>query len=94
MLKPELVRAILGCIPNGQFFKVVFVKLNGETRELIGQMGVAKHVKGTGKRNPNPDVIGVYEQSKQEEGGDPPYRSFDINRVISISWGGCKLVEA
>lgn len=86
-LSPTIVRAILSTIPAGQFFSVRFETKSGSSRAMLAQVGVHKHVKGTGRRSYNPDIQVVYE--KDVVG----YRSFDVNRVYSLKTQG-SLVEA
>jgi len=84
----DVVQAVLGTIPNGQFFTVVFEKMStAELRTMVCQKGVKKHVVGTGESpsKKNPDLQGVYEQNKTG------YRSFNTKNVLYIKARGMEV---
>lgn len=69
---------------SGKIFNAIFVKKNGELREMTCRLGVTKHLKG-GERAYNPsdyDLVCVFDM--QAEG----YRSINLNTLQTLTIGG------
>ncbi len=71
---------------KGRFFKVRFVKRNGETREMACRCGVRKHVKGIGMPYDaaSKGLVVVFEPRIKQ------YRCFATERVTSFRCGAMK----
>ena len=68
---------------GGRFFGVKFTKKDGTPRTMNCKRVVKAAIKGTGKSKPSNDhIIPVYSNN------DRGYRSFDIDRLISLKMGG------
>ena len=67
---------------GGKFFGVKFTKKDGTPRTLNCKRVVKAAIKGTGKAKSNDHIIPVYSNN------DKGYRSFDIDRLISLKMGG------
>lgn len=85
----KISKAQLKEIVGNRFFTVTFYKKDGSTRVLNGRLGVSKDVKGTGRVKPD-HIVTVYENKPGRDNkgrftsNQGQYRSFDLNRVISI----------
>ena len=76
MLNPSEVRRL---IPKNGIFTVVFIKANGEQREMTCRLGVKKHLKGgTSTIKDHKNLVSVFDMKAGE------YRCFDINKVVCI----------
>ena len=68
---------------GGKFFGVKFTKKDGTPRTMNCKRVMKVAIKGTGKSKPsNDNIIPVYSNN------DRGYRSFDIDRLISLKMGG------
>lgn len=82
-LKALMTSALIKAIKNGQIFSVTFRKKDNSIRTLVGRKGVKKHLRGgESKIKKHENLVSVYDL--QAKG----YRSFDVNRVISLRAGG------
>lgn len=78
-----------------KFFTVTFYKKDGTPRVMTGRLGVSKGVKGTGKPKPD-NIVTVYETGYNRDAktgrfnkqGFQCFRSFDINRLVSVKVKG------
>lgn len=71
---------------KGNFFHVRFQKKDGSIRDMTCRREVKAYVKGTGKPAPE-NIIRVWEVDKDRKGAEA-YRSFDIDRLIEVHFGG------
>lgn len=67
---------------------VKFVKKNGEIRKIQFNPMDRQEIVGTGINSTNPDIIRVRDFSVAKNNGNGAWRSFDCNRVISITANG------
>lgn len=71
---------------GGKFFFVRFEKKDGTIREMTCRRKVKAYVKGGGVPA-SENIIRVWEVAKDRKGAEA-YRSFDIDRVIEVHFGG------
>ena len=67
---------------GGRFFGVKFTKKDGTPRIMNCKRIMKAAIKGTGQSKSNDHIIPVYSNN------DKGYRSFDIDRLISLKMGG------
>lgn len=77
----ECLKGLLG----GKFFKVSFIKKNGDLRDMNGRMGVSKYVKGTGHGIPDHANVGMYIPALET------YRKFNISRMKELTCGDIRI---
>jgi hypothetical protein len=71
-------------LAGNQIFSAVFIKKNGERREMVCRLGVKKHLKGgelaydAKARN----LLPVFDMQKED------YRMININTLIELKIGG------
>lgn len=83
MTRVDLTRVILNT--NGRIFRATFVKrTTGETRNLIGRLGVRKGIKGVGmKYNPlSKGLLTVFDMKKDN------FRHIDLGSLREVKFQG------
>lgn len=88
-LKPAVARDFINfVIPHEQIFTVTFIrKSDGGERVMNCRRGVHTGAVGAG-RKPNPNAITVFDLQIEE------YRSFNLDRVISVKGAGATLTAS
>ncbi len=71
---------------HGKFFTVVFLKKSGEMRHMVCRLAVAKHLKGSTRRQ-SPEARAVWDTVKRE------YRSFRYDRVVFATRGSISAIS-
>lgn len=87
MNRAETIREFLR-ESGSTIISVEFVKKNGEVRKIQFNPRDRQEIVGTGTNSTNPDIIRVRDFSIARENGQGAWRSFDANRVISITSNG------
>jgi hypothetical protein len=87
MTRSETIREFLQ-ESGSTIISVKFVKKNGEVRKIQFNPRDRQEIVGTGTNNTNPDIIRVRDFSIAHENGHGAWRSFDANRVVSITSNG------
>ena len=84
VMKRDDARKFLYDLVGGSIFTVVFVKKNGELREMNCRKGVKKYLTGAGaKYNPREyDLVFVYDLKKQA------YRTINISTLQTLRING------
>lgn len=87
MNRAETIREFLR-ESGSTIISVEFVKKNGEVRKIQFNPRDRQEIVGAGTNSTNPDIIRVRDFSIARENGQGAWRSFDANRVISITSNG------
>lgn len=87
MSRSQTIREFLQS-SGSTIISVEFVKKNGEIRKIQFNPRDRNEIVGIGTNNTNPDVIRVRDFKIARENGNGCWRSFDVNRVISITSNG------
>lgn len=82
MLNSRDLMSIIQYTAGGTFFRVTFVKKNGEIRNLVGRLGVTKHLVG-GQRTTDPSQFLIVWDT-QAKG----YRSVNKDSVVCVKIRG------
>ena len=87
MSRSQTIREFLQS-SGSTIISVEFVKKNGEIRKIQFNPRDRQEIVGTGTNNTNPDIIRVRDFSIARENGQGAWRSFEVNRVVSITSNG------
>lgn len=68
---------------------VRFIKKDGTVRRISFNPFDRSEIKGFGPTNPNPNIIRVRDFDIARSQGSGAWRSFDVNRILSIKSRGC-----
>ena len=77
-----LVTPAIKNIVGHKIFKAIFVKKNGEVREMNCRLEVKKHLKGGRDANDKKRYLTVYDLKSKG------YRNINLNTIVEIRCGG------
>ncbi len=88
LAKSNSSRTLADMIENsqGKFVSCSFVKKDGTVRNLVGRMGVTKHLKGGKKTVSTEQYVTIFDTQKQG------YRSINRDSILSIRTCGVEAV--
>jgi hypothetical protein len=87
MPRSELIRSFLQAA-GSTIISVEFIKKDGTTRKLRFNPRDRNEITGTGSKVRNPDIIAVRDLSIAKTQKTGAWRSFDVNRIVSIKSRG------
>lgn len=91
--KTPIVRGFLRHA-GSSIVSVEFVKADGSLRKIQFNPRDTREIKGTGKPSTNPSIVRCRDFAVARKEGQGAWRSFDCERVVTITAKGEKLVLA
>lgn len=78
---------------SGKFFTVEYIKKDGSLRKANGRLSVGKYTNGGVRSTANNElIVGYYDMGVRreitEEEGKKAYRSFSLDRLVSVNGVG------